>query len=79
MNVKQHQGIEASNDEEEDEESDVFDVEILFKTQNMRKRLDLTVRIIHDEDDEETYVYNNCIKVESEMIEYLNPFNYTRI
>ena len=65
MNVKQQHTGEISEAISDDDENDrdLYDVEILFKTQNMRKRLDLTIRIIHSDEDEEMYVYNHCIKV----------------
>ena len=66
MNVKPQNSVANMNEDEEDyggEENDVYDVEVLFKSHNLRKRLDLTIRVIHNMEDEELYVYNTFIKV----------------
>ena len=66
MNVKPQNSASSMNEDDEDygcEENDVYDVEVLFKSHNLRKRLDLTIRVIHNMDDEELYVYNTFIKV----------------
>ena len=63
MNVKPQNSVNDVNDDTEEEENDVYDVEVLFKSHNLRKRMDLSVRVIHNMDDEELYVYNTFIKV----------------
>ena len=75
MTVTHHSGpgVEDDTDADEDPEQssrsvidpddDVYEVEILFKTLGQRKRLDVNIRIIHSEEDEELCVYNSVIKV----------------
>ena len=75
MTVTHHSGpgVEDDTDGDEDPEQssrsvidpddDVYEVEILFKTLGQRKRLDVNIRIIHSEEDEELCVYNSVIKV----------------
>ena len=74
MTVTHHSGPGTEEDTEGDadlEESsdvtdpddDVYEVEILFKTLGQRKRMDVSIRIIHNEEDEELCVYNSVIKV----------------
>ena len=46
-----------------DPDDDVYEVEILFKSLGQRKRMDVNIRIIHGEEDEELCVYNSVIKV----------------
>lgn len=46
-----------------DPDDDVYEVEILFKTLGQRKRLDVSIRIINSEEDEELNVYSSVIKV----------------
>jgi len=72
LNVKQHPGGSPV------EESELYEVEILFKTQNQRKRLDLQIRIVENQDDDEMYVYNTYI---SDINSYLNKKrkNYSHI
>ena len=54
MNTKQHTNTDK----------DVFDIEIWFKIKNQRRRIDLSVRILSDSDeDEELYVFNSAINV----------------
>ena len=74
MTVTHHSGpgteedTEGDADQEEpshvmDPDDDVYEVEILFKTLGQRKRMDVSIRIIHNEEDEELCVYNSVIKV----------------
>ena len=75
MTVTHHSGPGVEDDTEDDEDpeqssrsvidpdDDVYEVEILFKTLGQRKRLDVNIRIIHSEEDEELCVYNSVIKV----------------
>ena len=71
MTVTHHSGPGTEEDTEADEETshandpddDVYEVEILFKTLGQRKRMDVSIRIIHNEEDEELCVYNSVIKV----------------
>ena len=63
-------GVAAAGDawdgaEEAEEGPEVFEVEILFKSQNARKRIDLNIRIVHSKEDEEMYVYNTVLKVDN--------------
>ena len=77
MTVTHHSGpgtdedTEGEGDQEEpshviDPDDDVYEVEILFKTLGQRKRMDVSIRIIHNEEDEELCVYNSVIKVRYE-------------
>ena len=47
-----------------EEGPELYEVEILFKSQNTRKRVDLNIRIVHSKEDEEMYVYNTVLKVD---------------
>ena len=47
-----------------EEGPELYEVEILFKSQNTRKRIDLNIRIVHSKEDEEMYVYNTVLKVD---------------
>ena len=51
-----------------DPDDDVYEVEILFKTLGQRKRLDVSIRIINNEGDEELNVYTSVIKVKPENV-----------
>ena len=51
-----------------DPDDDVYEVEILFKTLGQRKRLDVSIRIIKNEGDEELNVYTSVIKVKPENV-----------
>ena len=79
MTVTHHSGPGVTDDTEADEDpeqsrsdidpdDDVYEVEILFKTLGQRKRLDVNIRIIQSEEDEELCVYNSVIKVRRENI-----------
>ena len=73
MTVTHHSGPGTDEDTEDDleetshvtdpDDDDVYEVEILFKTLGQRKRMDVSIRIIHNEEDEELCVYNSVIKV----------------
>ena len=79
MNVKPQNSVNDVNDDTEEEENDVYDVEVLFKSHNLRKRMDLSVRVIHNMDDEELYVYNTFIKVSERIFELLIKDDFYRI
>ena len=79
MNVKPQNSVNNVNDDTEEEENDVYDVEVLFKSHNLRKRMDLSVRVIHNMDDEELYVYNTFIKVSERIFELLIKDDFYRI
>ena len=79
MTVLHHSkpGTEEDNEGDDDQEGpgnvidpddDVYEVEILFKTLGQRKRLDVTIRIINNEEDEELNVYSSVIKVKPETV-----------
>ena len=79
MNVKPQNSVNDVNDDTEEEENDVYDVEVLFKSHNLRKRMDLSVRVIHNMDDEELYVYNTFIKVSERTFRLLIKDDFYRI
>ena len=79
MNVKPQNSVNDVNDDTEEEENDVYDVEVLFKSHNLRKRMDLSVRVIHNLDDEELYVYNTFIKVSERTFRLLIKDDFYRI
>ena len=79
MNVKPQNSVNDVNDDTEEEENDVYDVEVLFKSHNLRKRMDLSVRVIHNMDDEELYVYNTFIKVSEGIFISLIKHDFYRI
>ena len=79
MNVKPQNSVNDVNDDTEEEENDVYDVEVLFKSHNLRKRMDLSVRVIHNMDDEELYVYNTFIKVSERIFKELIKDDFYRI
>ena len=79
MNVKPQNSVKDVNDDTEEEENDVYDVEVLFKSHNLRKRMDLSVRVIHNMDDEELYVYNTFIKVSERIFKELIKDDFYRI
>ena len=79
MNVKPQNSVNDVNDDTEEEENDVYDVEVLFKSHNLRKRMDLSVRVIHNMDDEELYVYNTFIKVSERIFISLIKDDFYRI
>ena len=82
MTVTHHSGpgteedTEGEGDLEEpslviDPDDDVYEVEILFKTLGQRKRLDVNIRIIQSQEDEELYVYNTVLKVRPSFLKQL--------
>ena len=76
MTVTHHSrsGTEADSEEvsdSEDEVDDIYEVEILFKTLGQRKRLDVNIRIIQSQEDEELYVYNTVLKVRPSFLKQL--------
>ena len=86
MTVTHHSGpgtdedTEGEGDQEEpshviDPDDDVYEVEILFKTLGQRKRMDVSIRIIHNEEDEELCVYNSVIKVNVCIFVFLLEFD----
>ena len=86
MTVTHHSGpgtdedTEGEGDQEEpshviDPDDDVYEVEILFKTLGQRKRMDVSIRIIHNEEDEELCVYNSVIKVNVCIFVFLLEFH----
>ena len=79
MNVKPQNSVNDVHDVTEEEENDVYDVEVLFKSHNLRKRMDLSVRVIHNMDDEELYVYNTFIKVRERIFKSLIKHDFYRI
>jgi len=44
-----------------DSDTNAYEIEIWFKIKNQRRRIDLSVRIIHDSEDDELYVFNTII------------------
>ena len=84
MTVTHHSGPGTEEDTEGDLEEtshvtdpddDVYEVEILFKTLGQRKRMDVSIRIIHNEEDEELCVYNSVIKVNVCIFVFLFEFD----
>ena len=57
-----------------DSDTNAYEIEIWFKIKNQRRRIDLSVRIIHDSEDDELYVFNTIINVS--FIEQFKFYNF---
>ena len=79
MTVTHHSGPGVTDDTEADEDpeqsrsdidpdDDVYEVETLFKTLGQRKRMDVNIRIIQSEEDEDPCFYYSKLEVTRDNI-----------